>query len=84
MSKGNLSDEECNENIIEENNKITIDKIVKSKSFKVANESTIISMKNIFQSSKTSLINKNNITHKRKPESNKSSLDKEIIENPKE
>jgi hypothetical protein len=84
MSKGNLSDEECNENIIEENNKITIDKIVKSKPFKVANESTIISMKNIFQSGKTSLINKNNIAHKGKPESNNSSLDEEIIENLKE
>ena len=58
MSQGNTSDEECNENIIEENNKITIDKIVKSKPFKVAIEPTIISMKNLFQSGKTSLINK--------------------------
>ena len=60
MSQGNTSDEECNENIIEENNKITIDKIVKSKPFKVAIESKILSMKNLFQSSKTSFINKNN------------------------
>ena len=41
-------------------------------------------MKNLFQSGKTSLINQNNITHKRKPESNNSSLDEEIIENLKE
>ena len=41
-------------------------------------------MKNLFQSGKTSLINKNNIAHKRKPESNNSSLDEEIIENLKE
>ena len=41
-------------------------------------------MKNLFQSGKTSLINKNNIAHKRKPESNNSSLDEEIIEKLKE
>ena len=41
-------------------------------------------MKNLFQSGKTSFINKNNITYKRKPESNNSSLGEEIIENLKE
>ena len=36
------------------------------------------------QIKQTSLINKNNIIHKRKPESNNSSLDEELIENLKE
>ena len=80
MSQNNSSDEECNENIIKENNKLSIDNLVNSKPFKKVLHSTILSMKNLFQSGKTSLTNKNNIIHKPKNESNNSSFDEEFLE----
>ena len=44
----NSSDEECEDYIIEANNQLEINKIVKSQPFKKEIESTILSMKNLF------------------------------------
>ena len=48
----NSINEECEDNIIEANNQIEINKMIKSQPFKKAIESTILSMKKLFQSGK--------------------------------
>ena len=84
MSQKDSSDEEWNEKIIKENNRISIDNILNSEPFKLAIQSTILSMKNLFQSGKSSLTNKINITHKSKHISNNSSFDEINIEEKKD
>ena len=84
MSQKDSSDEEWNEKIIKENNRISIDNKLNSEPFKLAIQSTILSMKNLFQSGKSSLTNKINITHKSKHISNNSSFDEINIEEKKD
>ena len=70
--------------IIKENNHISIDNIVNSEPFKLAIQPTILTMKNLFQSGKSSLTNKINITQKPKHISNNPSFDEINIEEKKD